>query len=210
MLWLKPNFFSVFFLGGAGREISFFMNGHYRKSARNRDVHTWTEEGPLWVLQAVLQGWSWDLAGKMSTSFIIPMGCPCPVALLSFQNSPTKLAKIHYQTAVAPACNTTTSQHHFTPSYHACLTYRSVLLPPLSLHHGLTMGEGRKSVTNCFSCLFPPVSPCCFPQGHAIATSSWLQTSQSMEVLLQSLPGAPASDHLGIPKLPGFSERGKY
>lgn len=108
------------------------------------------------MLQAVLQGWSWDLAGKIGTSFIIPTGCPCPVVLLSFQNSPTKLAKIHYQTAVAPACNTTTSQHHFTPSYHAGLTYRSVLLPPLSLHHGLTMGEGRKSVTNWFSCLFPP------------------------------------------------------
>lgn len=36
----------------------------------------------------------------------MPEGCPYPAILISFQNSPQKLAKIHLRAAVVRACNT--------------------------------------------------------------------------------------------------------
>lgn len=147
-------------------------------------------------------------AGKMDTSFIIPTGCPYPAVLLSFQNSPQKLAKIHLRTA-APACDTTTPAYLLPllhPTWPCWSEVWSLPLLPSSLHHSLALGGRQRLSCELFQLLVPPQHHCSpFHRAMQLPPPHDCRLKKHLKAWRLLWCGAPAPNQLGIPKLPGVS-----
>lgn len=146
-------------------------------------------------------------AGKMDTSFIIPTGCAYPAVLLSCQNSPQKLAKIHLQTA-APACDTTTPAY-LLPSPHQTMLVWGVG-PSSSCHPlcttALPWEGGRDLVVSCFSCWSPhSITVLLSNRAMQLPPPHDCRLKKHLKAWRLLWCGAHAPNQLGNPKLPGVS-----